>query len=137
MVDFNNPDFDQYPRFKDALPHAQVAELSPGDALFLPRMWWHQVEGLSPFNALVNYWWNKTPKYLGEAMSVLQHALLSLKDRPMAEKKAWQHVFDYYIFSEQNHAGAHLPKQARGALGTIDNIQARKLRAQLINQLNR
>ena len=74
---------------------------------------------------------------MGEAMSVLQHALLSLKDRPMEEKKAWQHVFNYYIFSEPDHAGAHLPEPARGALGTIDNIQARKLRAQLINKLNR
>lgn len=137
MVNFKKPDFEKHPRFKEAIAHGQIANLTPGDALYLPRMWWHQVEGLSPFNVLVNYWWNKTPKYMGEAMSVLQHALLSLKDRPMEEKKAWQHVFNYYIFSDTDHAGAHLPEQAKGALGKIDNIQARKLRAQLIHNLNR
>ncbi|MBU2883954.1 cupin-like domain-containing protein [Psychrosphaera sp. B3R10] len=137
MVDFNEPDVDKYPRFKDAIAAGQIAELTPGDALYLPRMWWHQVEGLSKFNVLINYWWNNVPNYFGEAMNVLQHALLSIKDRPLTEKKAWQQVFDYYIFSESTHAGEHLPEQARGSLGKIDELQARKLRAQLLNKLNR
>lgn len=137
MVDFHQPDFDKYPRFRDALAVGQVAELEAGDAIFIPCMWWHQVEGMSPFNVLVNYWWNNTPKYMGEGTNVLQHALLSIKDRSIEEKKAWKHIFDYYIFGDAEHAGEHLPEQARGALGKIDDIQARKLRAKLINQLNR
>ena len=45
LVDFDAPDYDKYPNFKTALEHAQIAELEPGDAIFIPSMWWHQVEG--------------------------------------------------------------------------------------------
>ena len=58
MVDFANPDFEKYPRFREAIAAGQMAELEPGDAVFIPAMWWHHVEGLSAFNTLVNYWWS-------------------------------------------------------------------------------
>ncbi len=137
MVDFDNPDFDRFPRFKDALPHAHIAELEPGDALYLPSMWWHQVEGLSPFNIMMNYWWSESPAFMGAGMNVLHHALLSLRDRPDAEKAAWRQIFEYYVFGPAEQAGAHLPESARGDLGPLDEMQARKLRAYLLNMLNR
>ena len=56
MVDFHAPDYARFPGFKEAIKHAQVAELGPGDGIFIPSMWWHQVEGLSDFNILVNFW---------------------------------------------------------------------------------
>jgi ribosomal protein L16 Arg81 hydroxylase len=65
VVDFHNPDFEKFPRFKTTLEHAFIAEMEPGDALMLPTMWWHHVEGLSSFNMLVNYWWRLAPKYMG------------------------------------------------------------------------
>ena len=40
------PDFERFPRFAEALKHAQVAELGPGDAVFIPSMWWHHIEAL-------------------------------------------------------------------------------------------
>jgi hypothetical protein len=60
MVHVTAPDLDRYPRFAEAMKVAQVAELSPGDAIFIPRNWFHHVEALERFNMLVNYWW-KTP----------------------------------------------------------------------------
>jgi hypothetical protein len=36
-----------------------MVELEPGDALHIPSMWYHHVEGLEPFNMLVNYWWRE------------------------------------------------------------------------------
>jgi hypothetical protein len=137
MVDFDNPDFEKYPRYRDAIKHGQIAEVEAGDAVFIPCMWWHQVEALSPFNVLINYWWNTHPKIRGQAMEVLYHALMSIRDRPAQEKAAWKHLFDYYIFGNDTLAGEHLPEHARGALGEIDGDQARKLRARLLQKLNR
>jgi hypothetical protein len=58
MVHVTAPDLERYPRFTDALEMAQEAELAPGDALFIPKDWFHHVEALDRFNVLVNYWWD-------------------------------------------------------------------------------
>ncbi|MDP5279685.1 cupin-like domain-containing protein [Sphingomonas sp. DG1-23] len=137
MVDFRDPDFERYPRFRAALDAAQVAELEPGDLLFYPALWWHQVDALDGFNAMINYWWNMSPAFMDTPQNVLLHALLSLRDRPEPEKKGWRALFDYYVFGEPERAGAHLPEAARGALGPLDEMKARRLRAQLLNRLNR
>jgi len=137
MVDFDDPDFDRYPKFREALRNAQVAELGPGDVLFFPALWWHQVEALDGFNAMMNYWWNDVPGHLDNPMDTLLHGLLSLRDRPAQEKAAWRHLFDYYVFGPSDTAGAHLPDHARGALGPVDDMTARRLRAQILRRLNR
>jgi Cupin-like domain len=137
LVDFANPDFERYPRFREALASAQVAELQPGDAVYIPSMWWHHIEALSPFNTLVNYWWSTSPAYMPTPMNALYHALWVLRDRPEQEKRAWRNVFEYYVFGPSDRAGAHLPEQARGALGPIDDEKARQIRAMLLNVLNR
>ena len=137
VVDFANPDFERYPRFREALAARQVAELEPGDAVFIPSMWWHHIEALSPFNALVNYWWGRSPAFVPTPMNALYHALWTLRDRPEQEKRAWRAVFDYYVFGPSERATAHLPEQARGVLGPLDEMTARQLRAMLLNLLNR
>jgi hypothetical protein len=137
IVDFTAPDFVKYPRFREALASAQGVELEPGDAIFIPNMWWHHVEGLEPFNALVNYWWSSVPHYVPTPMLALYHALWSIRDRPEQEKRAWREVFDYYVFGPSERAGEHLPEGARGALGPLDEIAVRQLRAMLIDRLNR
>ena len=60
MVHVTAPDFDRFPRYASALEVAQEAELSPGDAIFIPRDWYHHVEALERFNVLVNYWWDSS-----------------------------------------------------------------------------
>ena len=137
LVDFTNPDFERFPRFREALEHGYSATLEPGDAMFVPAMWWHHVEGLSPFNTLVNYWWNSAPKYSPSPMSSLYHVIWSIRDRSDAEKQAWKEVFEYYVFGPASRAGEHLPEQARGLLGPIDETRARQIRAMLLNSLNR
>jgi hypothetical protein len=137
MVDFQNPDFEQHPRFRDALEAAEVAELEPGDALFYPALWWHHVEALSDFNTLVNYWWNTSPGYIDTPQNTLLHGLLSLRDRPEQEKRAWKALFDYYVFGPAELPGAHLPEHAKGDLAPMDEARARRLRAKLLQRLNR
>jgi hypothetical protein len=137
MVDFDAPDLDRYPGFAQALAAGEIAELEPGDALIYPALWWHQVEALGPFNAMINYWWNASPAFMDTPQNTLLHALLSLRDRPEAEKQAWKAMFDYYVFGPAERAGAHLSEPARGALGPLDDVKARRLRATLLNKLNR
>jgi hypothetical protein len=137
MVDLRDPDLERYPRFREAMAAGEIAELEPGDVLFYPALWWHHVEALDPFNVLINYWWNTSPKFMDTPQNTLLHALLSLRDRPDPEKKAWKALFDYYVFGPADLAGAHLPEHARGDLATLDETRARRLRALLLNRLNR
>lgn len=58
MVHVTAPDLDEFPLYADALESAQEAVLSPGDAIFIPKNWFHHVEALDRFNVLVNYWWD-------------------------------------------------------------------------------
>ncbi|KRG46856.1 cupin [Stenotrophomonas panacihumi] len=137
MVDLAAPDLARFPRFAQALEHGMTTVLEPGDALFIPSMWWHHVQGLEPLNVLVNYWWGSMPAWIPAPMPAMYHAMWSLRDRPEAEKQAWRAMFDYYVFGDATQAGAHLPPQARQALAPIDEDMARQLRAMLIARLNR
>ena len=137
MVDFDAPDFDRYPGFEQALGAAQVADLEPGDVLVYPALWWHQVEALDRFNAMVNYWWNDTPAYIDTPWNTVLHGMLSLRDRPEHEKAAWRAVFDHYVFGPANRASSHLPDAARGPLAPLDAPAARRLRAMLLQRFNR
>jgi hypothetical protein len=137
MVDFAAPDFDRWPLFREALANAQQAELEPGDVLFYPALWWHHVEALESFNVMINYWWNTSPSFMDTPQTTLLHALLSLRGRPEQEKRAWRALFDYYVFGPAERAAAHLPEHARGDLGPMDETRARRLRARLLNRLNR
>jgi hypothetical protein len=137
VVDFSNPDLARYPRFQEAMAAGFVAELEPGDAIFVPSMWWHHVQGLSAFNTLVNYWWSTSPAFIPTPMNTLFQAIWSIRSRPENERRAWKSVFDYYIFGSNNVAVDHLPEQARGILGQIDENMARQIRAMLLSKLNR
>jgi hypothetical protein len=137
LVDFHNPDFDKYPKFREALKSAQVAEMQPGDALVIPSMWWHHVEGLDSFNVLINYWWRQSPDYMGTPVNVLNHALLAIRGLRPEQRKAWRDIFEYYVFGADDSTFEHIPEPARGPLGRIDEQIARQMRADLLNKLNR
>jgi len=137
MVDLRAPDFDRFPKFREALESAQIAELEPGDLLIYPAMWWHNVEALERFNVMINYWWNSVPRFVDTPMVTLKHALLSLRDRPEHEKAAWRELFEYYVFGDPKQAAAHLPEHVRGPLGPMDDVSSRRLRADILARLNR
>jgi hypothetical protein len=137
LVDFVNPDFEKFPRFAQALEHAQIAELEPGDALFIPSMWWHHVESLDRFNVLLNYWWRQSPEYMDTPTNALMLALLSVRDLPEEQRQAWKELFRHYVFESDDDYLAHIPTQARRVLAPLDADAARILRAQLIKKMNR
>jgi hypothetical protein len=94
VVDFHNPDYQRFPKFRSALENAQLAELEPGDAVFVPSMWWHHVESLDSFNVLINYWWRQSPHFMSTPMSTLHHALLTIRDLPPRQRLAWKEIFN-------------------------------------------
>ena len=137
MVDLVDPDLERFPRFAEALASARVAEVGPGDAVYIPSMWWHQVEALGPFNVLVNYWWRDVPAFLGNPQDALHHAMLSIRDLDPAAKQRWKALFDHYVFQNDASVTAHIPEEARGVLGPLDAGQAGKLRANILRGLSR
>jgi Cupin-like domain len=137
LVDFSRPDLARHPRFAEALAAAQVADMEPGDALFVPSMWWHHVESMASFNLLVNYWWCTSPPAMGAPTTALMHAILSVRDLPARQKAAWRALFDHVVIDAGESVYAHIPQAGRGCLAPLDDNSARQLRAELLNRLNR
>ena len=109
MVDLRAPDYSAFPKFRDALESAQEALLEPGDAIFIPILWWHGVESLGPLNILVNYWWNDAESVHDKPFLSLAHSMLLLSRLPAAQRDAWRAMFDHFVFQTHGESGAHLP----------------------------
>jgi hypothetical protein len=120
LVDLDAPDLERFPRFGAALASAVMCELGPGEALFIPRHWWHHVSSLDPYNALVNYWWGTHAAGLENPYDCFLAALLALKRLPAAERRYWQAMFDAFVFQSEEGAVGHIPAELRGALGNLD-----------------
>jgi hypothetical protein len=138
LVSLRNPDFERYPKFRDALGQAQTAELAAGDAIFIPPLWWHHVESLEPFNVLVNYWWHDS---LGaypcadSAFDALLHGILSIRALPPETRRAWAAFFEQYVFGPSLESTEHIPRERHGILGALSPEQRAALRAHLAGKL--
>jgi hypothetical protein len=137
LVDLRDPDFEHYPRFREALAAARVAELGPGDGLYIPALWWHNIEALSPFNLLVNFWWDDAPPGAAAPFEAMIHALLALGDLPPGRRAAWRTMFDHYGFRTNGDPAAHLEPGQRGILGEPNPQLRDRIRQFLLRGLNR
>ena len=124
----------RYPRFREVRDQALVAELHPGDAIYIPKLWWHQVEATSPFNVLVNYWWDAFATADAPSIGLLL-SLITIAERPLQERLAWKAFFDHYVFRSNGHPLAHLPKEQHGVLGPLQPDNYDKLRARVMHLL--
>jgi hypothetical protein len=129
------PDDERYPLFRGVRDQALVAELNPGDALFLPKLWWHQVESLAPFNGLVNYWWDAFSLGPDAPYTALLLSLIAIAERPAGERRAWRAFFDHYVFRGDGHPLAYLPKEQHGLLGPLKPENYGKIRARVMHLL--
>jgi hypothetical protein len=111
-----DPQDPRYPRFAAAQARALTVTLRPGDALYLPKLWWHQVEATAPFNLLMNYWWDGFASGPDSPYTALLLAMTTLAERPPAERAAWRAFFDHYAFRPDGHPLAHLPPERHGLL---------------------
>jgi hypothetical protein len=138
LVRLHQPDFERFPRFREALAAACTAELAPGDAIFIPPLWWHHVESLEPFNVLINYWWHALPGVATDAQSgfdCLLYSVLNLRPLPAATRAAWRALFEHYVFGTQTGATEHIPKHRHGVLGRIAVADADRIREYLAGRL--
>ena len=140
LVDFARPDLERFPRFREAWACARTAELAPGDAIYMPPLWWHHVQSLERFNVLVNWWWlapaagHAVPPF---ALDALMHAAASLRALPPAQREAWRHLFEHYVFDADRDAAGHIPPERRGVLGAMSPEQHAQWRALLAQRLSR
>ena len=119
LVDFKRPDFEKFPRFKQALETAVVAELEPGDALYMPSLWWHHVESFDKLNIMINYWWNILKRVEGQtstAFDCMVHCIKNMKNLRPEHKKAWAAMFRHYVFNTEYDPAEHIPAHRRGRL---------------------
>jgi hypothetical protein len=134
MVDPDAPDLDRYPRFVDAWRTARVAELEPGDAIFIPSIWWHHVRAVGTLNVLVNYWWAETGA--ASPFLALVHAMMAVRDLPAGERAGWRSWFEHLVFDDAApDAGAHLPQYLRTVLDHASPDRSERIRQFLVASL--
>lgn len=131
----SSPGDPRYPRFDAVRDKALTVDLGPGDALYLPKLWWHEVAAMSDVNVLVNYWWDAFRQGPDAPFSVMMLAMIALAERPLAERKAWSAFFEHYVFRPDGHPLRHLPESQHGILGTINRERYAQLRAMIMKQL--
>ena len=137
MVDVDEPDLDRFPRFGAALQNALVADLGPGDALYIPYLWWHHVRSTERINMLVNYWWTPSDPARGRPIDALMLAMLAVRDLPPAHRAAWRAMFDQYVFERNGAPADHIPETRRGTMGRLDPATVRSIRTALARTLGR
>lgn len=140
LVNLRKPDYDKYPRFRIALDNAYCAELGPGDAIFIPMLWWHHVESLDKINALVNYWWNgsfahnaTSPNFL-DSMKI---AILAMRDLTPKQRGAWRCLFDHYLFKQGVDPASYIPAHQHHILGEMSPDYIRAIKDHFIKKLQK
>jgi len=123
---------ERFPLFADIKDSAIEIELRPGDALYLPKLWWHQVQSTAPLNAMINYWWDATAIGPDGPYTGLLLSMIAIAERPIAERRAWKAFFDHYVFRENGHPLAHLPPEKHGVLGPLKPDNYGKIRARIM-----
>lgn len=135
MVSIAAPDLERHPRFVEAWAESETAELEPGDAIFIPYMWWHHVQSLDRLGVLVNYWWNPAPADM-RPLEALIHAMTMVRDLPPSQRSVWREMFDAFVFQPGDVPGGHLPPALRGVQGATSAETRAEVRAILARNLS-
>jgi lysine-specific demethylase 8/hypoxia-inducible factor 1-alpha inhibitor (HIF hydroxylase) len=62
-VDLTNPDFQQFPKLREAQKHQKTILLEAGEVLFIPVGWWHEISTLEDeeMSCSVSRFWQVSP----------------------------------------------------------------------------
>ena len=135
LVNIWAPEGGRFPDYSKAMESAYEATLEPGDAIYIPPLWWHAVESLEPVNALVNYWWGGTGDYDLSPNDSLLHAIMAIGKLDNEQKQAWRAFFDYYVFGEGPDPAGHLPDGLEDIVTSLDENQATTVRRFIAEKL--
>ena len=128
MVSLDEPELDRFPRYREALEAAYVAELEPGDAVYIPYLWWHGVQSLSEFNVLTNYWWNRDDAAARYPYVRLLRLVYQLYRGMRPEHRdAWRALYDHYVFEADGDPMEPLRPPHRDLESEIDREGVAKL----------
>ena len=131
------PDLQRFPRYAQALAAAETAEVEPGDAIYIPNLWWHNVESLEPLNLSVNFWWFDAGEWAAEPFAALAHTLLALHGLPESRRAVWRRMFEHYAFRTDGEPVPYLPLERRGILGSLTEKIQEHMRVQVIRSLTK
>jgi hypothetical protein len=134
LVKLSAPDLERYPRFAQALAAAETVDVEPGDAVYIPNLWWHNVEALDRVNLSVNYWWLDAPEK-AEPFAALAHGLLAITPLCASRREIWRRMFEHYVFQTGGDPVPYLPADRRGMLGSLSPELQSHMRTQLIRSL--
>ncbi len=135
LVDLREPDHARFPRFREALESGQEAVLEPGDAVYIPILWWHGVESLDPLNVLVNYWWNDANAGHHNLVLSLVHTMALMSGLPADQREVWRKFFDHFVFQTDGDPGAHLPPDLGDVFGDLSAEHRDQLMAFIAERL--
>jgi hypothetical protein len=135
LADGSEPGDPRYPAFEVWRTQALQVELEPGDALYLPKLWWHRVEATAPFNVLINYWWDGFSAGPDAPNTAMLLAMIAIAERPAPERAAWRAFFDHYVFRPDGHPLAHLPEDKHGILGPLTGGGYGRIRSHIMRLL--
>ncbi|CCQ11731.1 hypothetical protein PALB_26320 [Pseudoalteromonas luteoviolacea B = ATCC 29581] len=138
MVNIEQPDLKRHPKFELAQKSMHVATLNPGEAIYIPPLWWHSVYATESINGLLNYWWGEDlqgtfPKVASS--DALLFAILSIRALPKSQRSAWKTLFDYYVFGDKTIALQHLTNSYQGILREVNDENTRELYRWLFQRL--
>jgi hypothetical protein len=121
MARMDDSELDRFPRYREALRGAIVADLEPGDAIYIPYLWWHGVQSLDRFNILVNSWFNRDEAAARYPFVPMLHlAFRAYRDMTPERRNAWRALYDHYVFQTGGDPMNALDSKHHEAIGPID-----------------
>ena len=129
-----------YPKFQQAAAASWRAELEPGDVLFLPALWWHQVESLDDVNLLLNYWWGGSigsDAIEQSPYDAMLHSMMALNGLPDDLRSAWASLFDYFVLRKGADQFSHIPATVNAMQRDLTSKRQKELLSWLVGQLQK
>ena len=63
-------------------------------------------------------------------------AAVTLRALPAAQRAAWRHLFEHYVFDAERDVVGHIPAERQGLLGPLDAEQLQQTIAMLVQRLS-